>query len=81
MLTTYIIEEKRAGHYGYSDFLMVRGTHVTIANGRLQVWNRRHEGALANRAVASVPIERVVSFKGQAPAHHADLANHLTDVA
>jgi hypothetical protein len=81
MLTTYIIEEKRAGQYGHSDFHMVRGTHVTITRGLLQVWNSHHEGALASRPVTSVAIERVVSFKGQATADHSDLTNRLTDVA
>ena len=49
MLTTYIIEQKRTGDCGSSDFVLVRGTHVTIAKGLLQVWNSHHEGALSAR--------------------------------
>jgi hypothetical protein len=67
MINTYIIEEKRTGQYGCSDVRIVRGTHVSIAKGRLEVWNARLENGLHRRPVFSAPAERVVSFKRQNP--------------
>ena len=74
MRITYIIEQKRAGQFGCSDFLMVEGTHVTISKGTLHVWNADREGRLASRAVASVPLERVVTFKSRSAEARAPMS-------
>jgi hypothetical protein len=78
MIVTYIIEEKRTGQYGSSDVRIVRGTHVTIAKGRLEVWNARLENGLHRRPVFSAPAERVVSFKRQ---NQGSVASDQTNAA
>jgi len=68
MLNTYLIEEKRSGTFGATGVRVVQGTHVTIEKGHFHVWNAHHEAELGRRPVASVPIERLVTFKMKAVA-------------
>ena len=76
MPITYIIEKKRIGQFGCSDLLMVEGTHVTISTGTLHVWNAEREGRLSSLAVASVPLERIVSFKSRSADGRASRETH-----
>ena len=65
-MNSYLIEEKSAGQYGSSTIRVVKGTDVTISKGMLQVWNSLPNGKRAH-PVASIAIERLVTFKIRTP--------------
>lgn len=66
-MQSYEIEEKLIGETRNTHVRVVRGTDVDISVGKLQVWDSSRRGE-PHRLVASVALERLVSFKARGDA-------------
>ena len=67
-MQTYEIEEKLIGETRNTHVRVVQGPDVEISVGKLQVWSSSSRPGEPHRLVASVALERLVSFKARGQA-------------
>jgi hypothetical protein len=67
-MQTFEIEEKLIGETRNTHVRLVQGTDVEISVGKLQVWSSSSRPGEPHRLVASVALERLVSFKARGEA-------------
>lgn len=67
-MQTFEIEERLIGETRNTHVRVVQGTDVEISVGKLQVWDGSSRTGEPHRLVASVALERLVSFKARGAA-------------
>ena len=67
-MQTFEIEERLIGETRNTHVRVVQGTDVEISVGKLQVWDASSRAGEPHRLIASVALERLVSFKARGAA-------------